>query len=174
MADVQGSTSQIHGTRAHDAGIGDNPVVMGGVAQDVDDAAAPPNRVTAEDDVVRQAMDFDGAAFVRPHGPQVWSYHADGTSALTDASVHTAPGANLSLYVTDIIVSSGAATTMSILFEETATTVLGPWELEAVLGRGFSVHFMTPKKISANVALTVTTSAAIQHSVDVTGYIAQG
>ena len=80
----------------------------------------------------------------------------------------------MSLYVTDIVCSTGAATALNIFFEESTTTVLGPWYLEAVAGRGLSIHFGTPKKITANTALTVTTSAAIAHSVDVTGYTGQG
>ena len=146
---------------------------MCGVAQNTDDTA-PPNRVSAEADATRLATDRDGAVFVRPYGPQIWSYHENSSSALTDASVHVLPGAGLSLYVTDIVVSTGAATAMNIFFEEGASTVLGPWYLEAVAGRGLSLHFQTPKKITANTALTVTTSAAIAHSIDVTGFTAQG
>ena len=142
-------------------------------AVDVDDTA-PPTRIDTEGDATSLAADFDGAIFVRPHGPQVWSYHADGSSALTDATVHASPGAGLSLYVTDIVVSSGAATAMNIFFEEGSTKVLGPYYLEAIAGRGLSLHFQTPKKITAATALTVTTSAAIAHSVDVTGFVGQG
>jgi hypothetical protein len=81
----------------------------------------------------------------------------------------------ISLYVTDIVVSTGAATAMNVFFEEsTTTTVLGPYYLEAVAGRGLALHFQTPKKITANTSLTVTTSAAIAHSIDVTGFTAQG
>ena len=76
--------------------------------------------------------------------------------------------------MTDIVCSTGAATAMNIFFEESTTTVLGPWYLEAVAGRGLALHLQTPKKITANTALTVTTSAAIAQSVDVTGFTAQG
>lgn len=88
--------------------------------------------------------------------------------------MHALPGAGLSLYVTDIKFSTGAATAFNIFFEEGAATVLGPWYLEAVAGRGAAITFQTPKKITANTALTVTTSAAIAHSIDVTGFIAPG
>jgi hypothetical protein len=138
------------------------------------DDTAPPNRVDTEADATQFATDFDGVQFVRPHGPQLWSYHVDGSAALTDATVHASPGAGLSLYVTDIVFSSGAATAINMFFEEATTTVLGPYYLEATAGRGMSVHFQTPKKITAATALTVTTSASIAHSIDVTGYIGQG
>jgi hypothetical protein len=80
--------------------------------------------------------------------------------------------ASNSVFVTDIVVSTGAATAMNVFFEESTTTVLGPYYLEATAGRGFALHFNTPKKITAGTTLTVTTSAAIAHSIDVTGYIA--
>lgn len=83
-------------------------------------------------------------------------------------------GWSLSLYVTDIVISSGAATAMNAFFKEGTTTVLGPYYLEAVAGRGVAIHFGTPKKITANTALTVTTSAAIAHSIDITGFTAPG
>lgn len=166
--------SEVVGPAAHDVAAAGNPVLLAGIAQDMDDVAAPPNRVNAEADAVRLATDRDGALFVRPFGPQVWSYHANGSAALSAATVHAAPGAGLSLYVTDIICSLGAATAMNILFQEGASTVLGPFYLEAINGRGLHIQFQTPKKITANTALTVTTSAAVAHSVDVTGFTAQG
>jgi len=160
---------------AHDAAASGSTGVMmsGGVVTDVDDTA-PPQRVTAEADASRMAMDFDGTVFVRPHGPQVWSYHSDGSTALTDDAVHADPGAGLSLYVTDIVCSSGEATAMNVFFEEATTKILGPWYLEAIAGRGLSLHFQTPKKITVSTAFTVTTSQSIAHSVDVTGYVGQG
>ena len=63
---------------------------------------------TAE--AVRLGSDRDGTQFVHPHGPQIWSYHLDTSSAQTDTTVHASPGSGLSLYVTDIILSNGAAT----------------------------------------------------------------
>ena len=167
------NTLEVVGDVAHDAAAAGNPVLLCGISQDWD-TTAPPNRVNAEADATRLATDRDGALFVRTGGPQYWDYHENSSSALTDATVEAAPGAGLSLYVTDIVCSTGAATAMNIFFEEVATTVLGPFYLEAVAGRGFHIRFATPKKITANTALTVTTSAAIAHSIDVTGFVAQG
>ena len=167
------NTNEVVGDVAHDVAAAGNPVLLAGIAQDMDDTA-PPNQVSAEADATRLATDRDGAQFVRPFGPRMWSYHENSSDALTDASVHTAPAAGLSLYVTDIIVSTGAATAMNVFLEEGASTVLGPWYLEAVAGRGLALHFVTPKKITAATALTITTSAAIAHSIDITGWIAQG
>ncbi len=113
-----------------------------------------------------------GQLAVAPHGPNIFSYHVDGSSALTDQAVKAAPGAGKAIYVTDIVFSSGSASTINMFFEEATTKVLGPYYLEAIDGRGMSLHFQTPKKITDNTALTVTTSAAIAHTIDVTGYVA--
>jgi hypothetical protein len=167
------NTNEVVGDVAADAAIAGNPIVTGAVTIDTDDTA-PPNRATAEARAVRAGADRDGSVYVRPHGPQVWSFHTHLSTALTDATVHASPGAGLSLYVTDIVVSSGAATAMNVFFEEGSTTVLGPYYLEAISGRGMAIRFATPKKVTAATALTVTTSAAIAHAVDVMGYTAQG
>lgn len=167
------NTLEVVGDVAHDAAAAGNPVMIAGVAQACDDTA-PPNRVSAEGDATRLATDLDGQLFVRPHGAQTWTFHSDGSSALTDSVVHAAPGAGLSLWVTDIVVSTGAATAMNVFFEEGASKVLGPYYLEAVAGRGLVLSFKTPKKITANTALTVTTSAAIAQCVDVQGFVAPG
>lgn len=108
--------------------------------------------------------------YVLPGTP--WSYHENSALALTDAEVQANPGGSLSLYVTDIVVSTGFATAFNVFFEEGANTVLGPYYLEATAGRGVAIAFDTPKKITAATALTVTTSAAIAHCIDVTGFTA--
>lgn len=165
-------TVAVGGGAAHDAPVSGNPALIAGISQDMDDTA-PPNTVSAEGDTVRVATDRDGAVFVRPFGPRLWNYHENSSSALTDTSVHAAPDSGFSLFVTDIIVSIGANTAFNIFFEEGSTTVLGPYYLEAVNGRGLAIHFQTPKKITAASALTVTTSAAIAHSIDVHGFISR-
>lgn len=160
------------GKAAQDAAATGNPLLSAGSKETMADSA-PANRAGTDGDVERLST-VDGALFVIPTGPQTWSYHEDSSSALTDQSVHAAPGAGLSLYVTDIVFSTGAATACNIFFEEGASKVLGPYYLEAVAGRGLVVRFQTPKKITANTALTVTTSVAVAHALDVTGFIAPG
>lgn len=160
------------GAAVGDPAIG-NPLPISGIAQDVDDTA-PPSRVGTEGDATPIATDFDGVQFVRTHGPQVFSYHADGIATLVDAVVHNGPGAGLSLYLTDLVFSSNEATEINIFLEEGSTTVLGPYYLEATKGRGMILHFNTPKKITSGATLTITSSASILHSVDITGYISQG
>jgi hypothetical protein len=157
---------------AQDTAATASPLLSGGTHETIADSA-PANRVDTDGDANRLST-TDGALFVIPSGPQQWDYHLNTSTAQTDTQVHASPGAGLSLYVTDIVFSSGAATAINIFFEEATTTVLGPYYLEAVAGRGMSVHFGTPKKITAATALTLTTSASIAHSVDITGFIAPG
>ena len=160
------------GPAAHDAAAAGNPLLLGAQMETMADSA-PGTRSGTDADATKLAT-TDGALYVIPTGPQTWSYHENSSSALTDTSVHAAPGAGLSLYVTDIICSTGAATAFNIFFEEGASTVLGPYYLEAIAGRGVAIQFQTPKKITANTALTVTTSAAIAHSIDVQGFVGPG
>ncbi len=165
------NTIEVVGDIAHDTGVSGNPVQVAGAAIAMADSA-PGNRVSAAADVTRIGTDLDGTVFVHPHGPQIWHYHLDTSTAQTDTTVHASPGGALCLYVTDIVFSSGAATAINLFFEEGASKVLGPYYLEAIAGRGMALHFQTPKKITAATALTLTTSASIAHCVDITGFVA--
>lgn len=161
----------VDGTVADDGITPSAPVMVGGQSKNFD--GTDPGNVDTEDDVARCVLDRNRRLLVNAVHPRFWSYHENSSSALTDASVQAAPAANYSIFVTDIVFSSGAATAINIFFEEGASTVLGPYYLEAVAGRGLTVHFVTPKQITAATALTVTTSAAIAHGLDVTGFIAR-
>jgi hypothetical protein len=167
MADVSHGGTPITGDTAHDAADSGRPTKIGGKAVN-----AAPIVVSANNDRTDAIFDFYGQQFVRNDHVNLWSYHEDSSSALTDTTVKAAPGSGLSLYVTDIIVSTGSATAFNIFFEEGSTKVLGPYYLEAVAGRGLVISFRTAKKCTANTALTVTTSAAIAHVIDLMGYTA--
>jgi hypothetical protein len=156
----------VSGTVAHDAGDSGNPVKVGYRADTTFQAAV------ADGDRVDALADVYGHVRARIDHANNWGMHFDGSSAQTDLSVQGAPGAGLSVYITDIVFSSGAATAINLFFEEGSTKILGPFYLEAVAGRGMHIKFATPKKCTANTAVTLTTSAAIAHSVDVTGFIA--
>lgn len=166
QATASNLNAQVVGSIAHDSADSGNPVKVGFKAIN-----ALPTAV-ANNDRSDGVADLYGAQYVRTDHPSLWSYHEDSSSALTDTEVKAAPGLGLSVYVTDIIVSLGAATALNIFFEESTTKVLGPYYLEGVSGRGVALSFKTPKKVTANTALTVTTSAAVAHSIDVLGFIA--
>lgn len=155
------------GSIADDSTTPNNPVMIGGTAKSPD--GTTPGNVSAEDDVVRIITDLNRRIFVNTEHPQWVSYHSDGPSALTDQEVFADPGDGFQLVITEIILSTGAATALNVFFEEGSTKVLGPWYLEAVAGRG--VHWKGRKHITASTNVTVTTSAAIAQSIDVQGYI---
>ena len=64
MADVTGSGQQIHGTRAHDAPDGDNPVKIGGIGRNVNPSAA------ANNDRVDSFFDLVGRQIISPYVPR--------------------------------------------------------------------------------------------------------
>lgn len=164
--------AQVVGSIAHDTGVSGNPVVLAGVALDID-ATAPPNRVSAESDTTRIATDRDGAVFVRPFGPQIWTFNA--TSAQTGAQVQAAPGSSLAVYITDIEFSINSTTASSIkLLMNGGADIWGPHYLEAIAGRGLAIKFQTPLKCTANGRVDVTSTGAATQSISLQGFIAQG
>lgn len=162
------NTNEVVGDVAHDAAAAGNPLMVAGVSQDVDDTA-PPNQVSAEGDATRLATSRDGAIFALPHGPRIWHASSEYTTQQTDATVKAAPGASLSLYITDIYLACNAAVTVTL--EEGTTTL--KWRYYASgQGDGVALSLRTPIKLTANTALTVTTSAAVTVTLVVTGYTA--
>lgn len=176
------NTAQVAGTNTVTAGISGMQAVGGNIAHDTADTSNPLKiggradttfqTAVADGDRVDALFDVYGHLFIRKDHANLWSYHENSSSALTDTSVKAAPAAGFSIYVTDIVVSLGSASAFNIFFEEGSTTILGPYYLEAVNGRSIHIGFQTPKKLTAATALTVTTSAAVAHSIDITGFIA--
>jgi hypothetical protein len=162
------SAAQVQGTVAHDAAAAQNPVLQGAYAETPDDSA-PGNQVSAEADAVRLAADRDGALYTHPHPPRIWHVSAEHTAQQTDTTVKAAPGAGLSLYITGIYLAVNAAVNVTL---EEGTTVLKWKYYAAAQGDGASVNFTVPIKLTANTALTVTTSGAITLTLVVTGYTA--
>lgn len=157
----------VGGNVAHDGVDSGNPTKIGFKAYSPDGTA--PGTAVAELDRTDAKSDLDGRQYVNGEHPRWWSYHEDSSSALTDVTVQSAPGAGFQIVVTEIMISTGAATALNVFFEEGSTKVLGPWYLEAVAGRG--LFWKGNKHITANTALTITTSAAIAHGIDIQGYI---
>lgn len=156
------------GTNAHDSAASTNPMMISGIAETPADTA-PTNQVSADGDQTSLAVDRDGALFTHPHPPRIWHTASEFTTAQTDASVKAAPGAGLSLYITDIYVAANGIVTVT-LEEGTATLKFRFYAASA--GQNVNRNLRVPIKLTANTALTVTTSAAVTCTVGVCGYTA--
>lgn len=172
------TSAQIPGTGATNLGkaedvasaSGDTLVAAGCVTNDADGTAFASNGT--DGDYAVHACDKYGAVMVTGQHPTQWSYHENSSSALTDTTVHAACAAGEYNYIGTLAFSSGAATQMTLMIEDSTTTaILGPYYLEAVSGRGAVINFNPPKKQTTSATLiSVTTTGAIAHSVDITGF----
>lgn len=157
-------TTLTGGGIAHDSADSGNPHKIGLKAKSPD--GTDPGSV-AENDRTDAYSDLNGRMYVNTEHPRWGSYHADGSSALTDATVAADPGDGFQVVITNISCSSGAATAMNFFLEEGSTKIFGPIYLEAIAGRGYCTPAGFRKHVTASTAVTVTTSAAIAHSVDI-------
>jgi hypothetical protein len=156
-------TTLTGGGIAHDAADSGNPIKVGAKAFSPD--GTTPGTAVAEGDRSDLKADLDGRLFVNSQHPRASSVHFDGSSAYTDQSIASAPGAGFQTVITNIICSKDAATAMNFFLEEGSTKVFGPIYLEAVAGRGFASGPIN-KRITANTAVTFTSSAAIAQSFE--------
>jgi len=153
------------GDVADDAADSGEPVKVGGVAVEVD--GSDPGSV-AEGDRAHFRTDRNRRQLVSQMHPNFWRVTGNYSAAQTDTSIKSAPGAGLSLYVTDVVLSTDTAMNMEL--EEGSTDVIAPMYFAA--NGGAALHFQTPLKLTANTALTFTSSAAGNHSVIVSGFTA--
>lgn len=159
------------GTIADDATTPGNPVMIGGKAVDTD--GTDPTSVSAEDDVAICRTDRNRRLLVSSTHPNLWRGNENNATAQTDNPIKSAPGANLSLYITDIILSNGATAGTFLIEEDTAgakTTLLGPYYLG--INSGMSKKFQTPVRCTANKDIGYTTVTVTTHTVTVIGYTA--
>lgn len=154
---------------ANSADVG---VAILGCRNDADGTAACTSGTDGEYTVL--ATDNTGAVMVTGQHPTQWTYHENSSNALTDTTVHASCGTGMYNYIGTLTFSTGAATAASILIEDsTTTTILGPYYLEAVSGRGMSLNFNPPKKQTNSATLiSVTTTGAIAHGLDIQGFCA--
>lgn len=158
-------TTLTGGGIAHDSADSGNPHKIGFKAYSPD--GTTPGTAVAEGDRTDAKGNLDGQLFVQTEHPRWGSYHVDGSSALTDATVAASPGAGFQIVITNITFSSGSATAINMFLEEGSTKIFGPIYLEAIAGRGFCTPAGFRKHVTASTAVTITTSAAIAHSVDI-------
>ena len=163
--------ASVSGDVAHDAADAGEPVKVGFKAYSPD--GTTPGTAVAELDRTNGKADLDGIQYVQTMNPQNFSYHDDDAAAVTtDGTVKADPGDGFAVFITDIVFSIGAATASSIFLEEGSTKILGPYYLEAIAGRGLSIHFNTPKRCTASTAILVTNTGSILFSIDILGFVA--
>ncbi len=158
-----GNPVPVAGTAAEAAAVAGNPVLVGGRHH----ASVVAGDAVGDGEAVRQLSDSVGGT-VRGHRADAWSANANYGAAQTDAEVKATPGANLYLYVTDILFTTEGAN--NIFLESAAATIVPTVYLAA--NGGWTGHFQTPIRWPVNTAITITSSAAVNHSVLISGYTA--
>jgi hypothetical protein len=162
------NTNEVVGDAADDAATAGNPVLIGGVAVETD--GTDPTTVSAEGDAAYLRTDRSRNLLVNITHPRFWHVSADYGAAQTNASVKAAPGAGLSLYVTDLVLSNGATAGNITLLDGSGGTVL--FKLYPAINGGVSLNLRNPIKLTANTALCITSTTVTTHSIFVSGYIA--
>lgn len=142
--------------------------VIAGVAVNMD--GTDPTGVSAEGDAAALRTDPNRLLLVNQTHPRFWHVSADYASAQTNTSVKAAPGASLSLYITDLQISNGATAGNVTLLDGSGGTVL--YELYPAINGGAVLSLRNPIKLTANTALCITSTTVTTHSVFVSGYIA--
>lgn len=160
--------ASVSGDVAHDSVDAGEPVKIGFKAYNFDGTA--PQTAVAEADRVNAISTPEGIQYVETAHPRFWHTSADYASAQTNASVKAAPGAGLSLYITDISISNGATAGNITLLDGSGGTVL--YEIYPAINGGAVLNLKNPIKLTSNTALCITSTTVTTHSVFVSGFIA--
>ncbi len=117
-----------------------------------------------------------GAGVVRaqeiPRGVE-WTAEAEYTGTQTDTVLRAAPGAGLSLYITDVMVICGSATAVDVTLEEDDTADILRFRYYCTaIGDGVTKQYKAPIKFGSNRAILVTTSAAQKVFIAIGGFTA--
>ena len=166
-----GDVDIVGGTIADDAVSSANPLLLGAVAVETD--GTDPTSVSAEGDLAYLRTTRDRRLLVRKSSARGWKGNENHASAQTNNQLVAAPGAGLSLYVTDIIISVGSTAGSVKLVEDTAGTpadVAGPYYFAA--NGGCHLALEQEIKLTANKDLGFTSATVGNHTVTVLGYTA--
>lgn len=162
--------ASVSGDTAHDSADAGEPVKIGGKAKETD--GTDPGSV-AEDDRVNAHFDRNGRQLVNTAHPNLWSVAENHSTAQTNNALKAAPGANLSLYITDVVISNGATAGNIKFVEDTAGTPVDVIEVMYFAANGgAALHFKTPIRITANKDFGFTSVTSTTHSITVCGYTA--
>lgn len=142
--------------------------VIQGIAVETD--GTDPTTVSAEGDAASLRTDRQRLLIVNQTHPRGFTVSADYASAQTNTSVKAAPGASLSIYITDITISNGATAGNITLLDGSGGTVL--YEIYPAINGGVDKQLRQPIKLTANTALCITSTTVTTHSIFIGGYIA--
>jgi len=127
----------------------------------------------AEGDGALIRSDLNRRLLVSDTHPNLWRATDNGGTAETDTEVKAAPGANLSLYVTDIVFSTDTVDVLTIHEDEgggSEAVIFGP--VYAAANGGFTAHLSTPIRCTHNLSVGYTTTATGNHTLFLSGYVA--
>lgn len=164
---------------ANNAAAPANVLAIGFEAQTGQSTAATTGNVR------RATVSVDGALWVRQGGPVEWSCTLSGIAA-TLTQCQAAPGAGLSLYVTDIVVQTTTTTSGTYAVQYgtgtncgTGTAALFPggatanrWNAPITTSATSNFSFTTPLVVPANNALCVIGVATNTIRIQMNGYTA--
>ena len=142
--------------------------VIEGIAVATD--GTDPTAVSAEGDAAAVRTDLNRILLVNQTHPRGTTVSADYASAQTNVSVIAAPGASLSIYITDIQLSNGATAGNVTLLDGSGGTV--KWEAYPAINGGAVLNLRQPIKLTANTALCLTSTSVTTHSIFIGYYIA--
>jgi len=102
------------------------------------------------------------------HGYTNFHHCEEQAASVTGNELVAAPGAGLSIYLTDLIITCDATGEVTLL--DGSTAIVG--KMNAAIAGSFSHSFETPIKLTANTALNWTIAATGGGTCTVTGFIA--
>ena len=162
---------KISGDVAHDAVDSGNPVKIGGKAYNQDGTV--PGTAVVELDRANFITDLYGRQYVSTEHPNFFSVSTVYTTAQTETQLKAKPGAGLSLYLTDVVLSVGETANTLRLKDGNA----GGTNVDIVPPMGFAanggavLNLRTPLKLVANSSLAITSTGGGNHSVLISGYV---
>jgi hypothetical protein len=146
------------------------PLQIGGWAVATD--GTDPTSV-AEGDCAQFRADLNRRQLVSNVHPYLGSANDNESTAQTNTELVAAPGASLSIYITDVVVSSVGAQTTKLVEDGAGTPVdRVPILYTGTASESVSMHFAQPIRLTANKNLAWTSTAAVATSVLVNYYIA--
>lgn len=164
------TASNVTGNVADDDGDSGNPVKIGGKVKSFD--GTDPGSVSAENDRADATFDNNRRLYVNSAHPNHWSVVENNATAQTNNAIKGTPGANLSLYITDVVMSTDTAGNIKIVEDTAGTPVTKVGPLYFAANGGAALHFQTPIRITANKDIGYTSSMTGNHTVQVNGFIA--